>query len=157
MIRFAIVLFLLSIGFHSNALYAQSSEEKAVLQVVEVLFEGMKQGDSALVSDLFHPDVRMLTSYTSSDGEPVLKEGSLADFLKAIGTPHPEVWNEKIWNTEIRVDDNLAQIWTDYAFYVDDRFSHCGVDAFQLVKETDGKWRIVHLIDTRRKEPCSKG
>ena len=86
-----------------------------------------------------------------------MKKGSLADFLKAIGTPHPEVWNEKIWNTEIRIDDNLAQIWTDYAFYVDDRFSHCGVDAFQLVKETDGKWRIVHLIDTRRKEPCTKG
>jgi hypothetical protein len=110
--------------------------------------------DSSTVSGLFHPEVRMMTSYQNASGENVLKEGSLETFLSAIGTPHPEVWDEKIWNTEVRIDDNLAQVWTEYAFYVDERFSHCGVDAFQLVKEDNGHWRIVNLIDTRRKEPC---
>ena len=33
------------------------------------------------------------------------------------------------------------------------RFSHCGVDAFQLVKTAAG-WKIFQLSDTRRKEKC---
>lgn len=139
---------------HCVSLEAQNSEEIAVKKVIDDLFEGMRAGDSTLVSSLFHAKVRMLTSHQTESGDPVLKEGSLNGFLNAIGTPHPNVWNEKIWNTEIRIDDDLAQVWTDYAFYVDEDFSHCGVDAFQLVKETDGQWRIIHLIDTRRKEPC---
>lgn len=134
--------------------HSQSQEEKAVRTVIDKLFDGMRSADSSAVSTLFHPEVRMMTSYVNTSSEPVLKEGSLETFLTAIGTPHPEIWDEKIWNTVVQIDDNLAQVWTDYAFYVDDRFSHCGVDAFQLVKDAEGNWRIVHLIDTRRKEPC---
>lgn len=141
---------------HGHSIHSQSKSEKAVREVIDQLFEGMRLADSSVVSALFHPDVRMMTSYQNPSGEVVLKEGSLRAFLTAIGTPHPEVWNEKIWNTEVRIDDNLAQVWTDYAFYVDDRFSHCGVDAFQLTRDANGVWRIVHLIDTRRKDPCDQ-
>lgn len=139
---------------NSTSIRAQSADEKAVREVIDKLFDGMRMADSSMVSGLFHPDVRMMTSYEDASGSTVLKEGSLEAFLSAIGTPHPEVWDEKIWNTEVRIDDNLAQVWTDYAFYVGQRFSHCGVDAFQLVKDENGDWRIVNLIDTRREEPC---
>ena len=139
---------------YSPNTFSQNKDETAVIKVIEDLFEGMRRGDSAMVASLFHPDVRMLTSFRDSSGEPIVKEGSLKTFLKAIGTPHPEVWNEKIWNTEVRIDDDLAQVWTDYAFFIGEKFSHCGVDGFQLVKQTDGAWRIIHLMDTRRKEPC---
>lgn len=135
---------------------AQSPDHAEVQGVIEELFEGMREGDSSRVSGLFHPEVRMMTSYRAEDGSPMLKEGTLKGFLNAIGTPHPEVWNEEIWNTEIRIDQELAQVWTDYAFYVGEKFSHCGIDAFQLVRGSDGRWRIIHLIDTRRREPCER-
>lgn len=154
--RIIFPILLLTAIFYSATLSSQSKDEIAVRSVIDKLFEGMKMGDSASVSGLFHEEVRMMTSFENSSGESVLKEGSLKTFLSAIGTPHPEVWNEKIWNTEVRIDDNLAQVWTDYAFFVDDRFSHCGVDAFQLIRESNGTWRIIHLIDTRRKEPCDQ-
>lgn len=149
-------IFLLIVLLQCNALYSQSSDDEAIRVVIDKLFDGMRAGDSSAVSVLFHPDVRMMTSYLDPSGEPVMKEGSLKSFLTAIGTPHPEVWDEKIWNTEVQTDDNLAQVWTDYAFYVDDRFSHCGVDAFQLIKGNDGDWKIINLIDTRRKSPCEQ-
>lgn len=151
-----IPIFLITALFHCTSIRSQSESEKAVRQVIDKLFDGMRLADSSAVSGLFHPDVRMMTSYQNASGEIFLKEGSLEAFLSAIGTPHPEVWNEKIWNTEVQIDDNLAQVWTDYAFYVDDRFSHCGVDAFQLTRDADGSWRIINLIDTRRKEPCEQ-
>lgn len=135
---------------------AQSPDHEAVRKVIDQLFEGMREGDSSKVSSLFHPEVRMMTSYRTEDGTPILKEGPLGDFLNAIGTPHPEVWNEEIWDTEISIDDDLAQVWTNYAFYAGEKFSHCGVDAFQLVRGADDRWHIIHLVDTRRREPCEK-
>ena len=154
--RIIFQFFLIATLINGPAIFSQSKDEKAVREVVDKLFDGMRLADSSAVSVLFHPDVRMMTSYKNESGEAVLKEGSLEGFLKAIGTPHPEIWNEKIWNTEVRIDDNLAQVWTDYAFFVGDRFSHCGKDAFQLIRGADGFWRIINLIDTRRKEPCNQ-
>ena len=60
-----------------------------------------------------------------------------------------------IWDTKIQIDGNMAQAWAPYAFYVGKKFSHCGVDAFQLFKSTDGVWRIFHLADTRQKDGCN--
>ena len=38
-------------------------------------------------------------------------------------------------------------------FTLTGKFSHCGVDSFQLVF-INGQWKIQCLIDTRRKQPC---
>ena len=148
--------FLALIHFGTSQLWSQSKEEIEVKKTVVELFDAMRAGDSARASVLFHPNVRMFTSYQDSKGIEVLEEGALSDFLVAVGSPHPEIWDEKIWDTDVRIDGSLAQVWTNYAFYAGDRFSHCGVDAFHLIRGRDGQWRIVNLIDTRRKEPCRK-
>jgi hypothetical protein len=44
----------------------------------------------------------------------------------------------------------MAHAWTPYEFYINGKLSHKGVNAFTLYKD-DGQWKIVHLIDTRRK------
>jgi len=116
----------------------------------------MREGDSAKVHSVFHNEIRMYTSYILKTGEKKLKQGELSEFLTAIGTPHPEIWNEKISNTNIQIDGNLAQVWTDYDFYIGEKFSHCGVDAFQLIRGDNDKWKIIHLIDTRRIKNCDQ-
>ena len=35
---------------------------------------------------------------------------SVDRFVQAIGTPHEDVWDEKIWNPEVRVDGVFATI-----------------------------------------------
>lgn len=132
----------------------QDEESQAVMQLIVKLFDGMREGDSTKVSSVFGSDVSMYTSYTNKDGVEMIKKGELQPFLEAIGTPHEKVWDERIWNTEIHVEGGIAQVWTDYAFYVDADFSHCGVDAFHLIKDKIKGWQIVHLMDTRRKENC---
>lgn len=133
---------------------SNSAEENEVYDVIVKLFDGMRAGDSSMVHSVFSDDVRMYSNSIDKDGVMVTKEGSLSSFLNAVGTPHDEVWDEKIWNTEVKVEMGVAQVWTDYAFYVGKKFSHCGIDAFQLVKE--GTWKIIHLIDTRKKMNCEK-
>lgn len=132
-----------------------STDSIAIRQVLVAMFDGMREGDSAKVGSVFKKDVRMFSAYRNSSGNSVLKEEQLSDFLKAVGTPHEEIWNEKIYNTSIQIDRDIAQVWTEYTFYINKTFSHCGIDAFQLVRE-ENIWRIISLMDTRRKEGCIK-
>lgn len=136
---------------------AQTGTERVgIMEPIDRLFKGMSLGDSAMVHDAFMKTVSMATISLNKEGKPFINhESSLDGFLKAVGTPHPEVWNEVIWDTKIQIDGNMAQAWAPYAFYVGKKFSHCGVDAFQLFKSTDGVWRIFHLADTRQKDGCN--
>lgn len=128
-------------------------EAAEVNQVIIDLFDGMRAGDSAKVHRCFMDDVKMLSTFVKKDGEKMVKDGDLKSFLNAIGTPHDEVWNEKIRNTKILIDGHFAQAWTEYGFFVGEKFSHCGVDAFLMIKE-EGSWKIIHLADTRRRKGC---
>ena len=130
------------------------NEHHEVELLIHKMFDGMREGDSAKVASVFGKEVNMYTSFNNQQGEKVIKKGVLSSFLKAIGTPHDDIWDEKIWNTKIEIDGGIAQVWTDYAFYIGTEFSHCGIDAFHLIKENEQGWKIVHLMDTRRKEDC---
>lgn len=129
--------------------------EQAVMEPIVRLFTGMNKGDSAMVHSAFAKEITMATVTKDKTGNVVVRrENSIAGFLKAIATPRAEPLSEPIWNTKIEVDGNFAQVWTDYAFYIGKKFSHCGVDAFQLVNNGSG-WKIIHLADTRRTADCS--
>jgi hypothetical protein len=96
----------------------------------------------------------MYTTFIDDNGDNQLRKGSLSSFLNAVGTPHEEEWKEVISDLKIEIDDGLAQAWMNYSFYRGDEFSHCGVNTMQLIKVRD-QWKILHLIDTRRKGNCN--
>ncbi|MCW5911848.1 MAG: nuclear transport factor 2 family protein [Cyclobacteriaceae bacterium] len=130
------------------------ADEHAVMEPIVRLFTGMNKGDSALVHSAFAKEITMATVTIDKAGNVVVRrENSLTGFLKAIATPRPEPFSEPIWNTRIEIDGSFAQVWTEYAFYIGKKFSHCGVDAFQLVNQGSG-WKIFHLADTRRTADC---
>jgi hypothetical protein len=134
-------------------LFAQSqkAEKKEVRKVIDLLFDGMRKGDSSQVRKTFLTNATLNTSFVNSKGETKLHQDSVIHFLNAIGTPHTEIWDERLLSCEIKIDDNLATVWTKYAFYVDNVYSHEGVNTFQLVK-VNGEWKILIITDTRRKK-----
>jgi hypothetical protein len=137
-----------------SATVCNAQDHSRVMEPINQLFDGMRTGDSAMVHKVFHRPARMVSvKMESATRLGSLKEDGLAGFLKAIGTPHSDVWNEVIWDPVVQVDGAFAQVWAPYAFYVGKQFSHCGVDAFQLVN-TEAGWKIFQLTDTRRKEKC---
>jgi len=73
--------------------------------------------------------------------------------LVAIAKPHTEAYDERITFDLVKIDGELAMVWAPYKFYLGEKFSHCGVDAFQLVK-INNNWKIQYLIDTRRRQGC---
>ena len=148
-----IILFVLFATLNISG-QAQTAQDE-VKEVITRLFNSMEKGDSAKLHSTFGDHVTMATVFRDKNNAPVITyESSIADFLKAIGTPHPEIYYEEIWNVKIQIDGDFAQAWCDYAFYLGNKFSHCGVDAFHLFKGKEG-WKIFHLADTRRKDNCN--
>ena len=78
----------------------------------------------------------------------------VSGFIEALGGA-TETWNERMYSPEVRIDGPLATVWTEYDFHLGTQFSHCGVDAFQLLKTSAG-WKVVALSDTARREGCPK-
>ncbi len=81
-----------------------------------------------------------------------LETESFDNFLKSIATiPANLIFFEKLIDYKVEIDGNLAHVWTPYEFYVNDKLSHIGANPFTLYND-NGKWQIIHLIDTRRKK-----
>lgn len=144
---------MLSVATQLAAQSPDLEKKQAVIKTIQTLFDGMRAGDSTMLRAVLHPSASLQTSFVNKEGVPVLSNGSIDAWVQSVGTPHEAVYDEKIWSYKIRIDDNLASAWTDYTFYVGDKMSHCGVNAFHLVNTADG-WKITHITDTRRKENC---
>jgi hypothetical protein len=79
-----------------------------------------------------------------------------ADFIASIArVPEGVVLDEVLGDVEIRIDGPLASVWMYYDFYAGDDFSHCGYNAFQMLKAA-GEWKVVAITDSRRREGCLK-
>ncbi len=129
------------------------SDEAAIKTVITRLFDGMRSSDTVQIRSAFSSQATMETIIKNKEGVPVNRRESLDSFIKSIGAPHPEVYDERIQFSHIHVEGPLASVWTPYLFYVGEKFSHCGVNSFQLLKGASG-WKIIYLIDTRRKDNC---
>lgn len=137
----------------SLATSAFAQEEKEVEKVIASLFEGMKTKNTELLQAAFHPEASMQTVIAGETGAK-LGSNSVQDFVNRIAnTPETTQLDERILEYQIKIDGDMAAAWTPYRFYVNDNFSHCGVNSFQLIKTAEG-WKITYIIDTRRKQGC---
>lgn len=146
--RFLALVLVSLLAVHPVAGQSQEGEAQAVRAQIDVLFDGMRAGDSTAVRAVFHEQARLHTALGPSDTSAV-GATSIDGFVEAVGQPHEQTWDERIWDVEIRVDGPLASAWVPYAFYLGDELSHCGVNAMQFVQTADG-WQIVQLTDSRR-------
>lgn len=132
---------------------AADAEIKAVRQVIDKLFDGMRAGDPDMVASVFADGATLQRAGVDREGNPNLGNTPVSAFVEAVGRPSEKVWDERIWNVEIKIDDRLASAWMDFAFYFGDTLSHCGVNSVQLFKGEAG-WKMVSLMDTNRRDSC---
>ncbi len=96
----------------------------------------------------------MQTVFTTKERKNKINTEFAEGLITAIANrPADQKWDERLLDYKIEVDGNLAHVWTPYEFWYNGSFSHCGANSFTLAK-TDEGWKIIHLIDSRRKESC---
>lgn len=131
--------------------FSQITEEMQIKANINSLFDGMKTSDSTKISNAFSKTAVLQT--IAKNGE--VKNENIKDFALSISKAVKGSLDERVTFSNILIDGNLASVWTPYEFYYQGKFSHCGVNSFQLVKVND-EWRIQYIIDTRRKDNCKK-
>ena len=131
-----------------------SFSENDAKKLIDTFFEGFHQGDTLIMKHVMIENLPNQTVFTNKEGKANVIDGYISEFLKAIANrPADQVWEEKLLDYKVQIDGNLAHVWTPYEFWFNGNFSHCGANAFTLAKTEEG-WKIVHLIDSRRKEGC---
>ena len=131
---------------------AQTAED-SVKAVIKQLFEGMKNSDSAMIRQAFADSAILQSVRKNKEGNTVVETDKVVEFAKIISGLKKGAADERIQIESIKIDGPLAMVWAPYKFYFEGKFSHCGVDSFQLIFY-NGEWKIQYLVDTRRRQPC---
>lgn len=141
-----------TLSYAANAA-TRPSDETDACQVVDKLFDGMRNGDSTAVRSVFTKQCTLTSISKNAADSTVAHKGTVDSFVKAVGTPHKDKWDERIYEVKVSIDGPMAVVWAPYKFYLGDKFSHCGVNVFNLIKTNTG-WKINDITDTRRKDAC---
>ncbi|MEE9385539.1 MAG: alkaline phosphatase [Nannocystaceae bacterium] len=134
----------------SNTVDQQDPSAAEVLRVLAALFEGVRVRNTAALHSMLHADARFI----AVDGERV-RVTTRAAFLRELAASS-DVLLERAWHPEVRVDGNIAAVWTPYDFHVGDAFSHCGMDSVQLLRR-GGRWMIVSIVYTVHNKNAREG
>lgn len=133
----------------------EKSQEVLIKNVIDTFFEGLHKGDSSIVSITLHKNIKIQTTNTNKEGKNVLLDETRAQLLRAIASKRSnQKFYEKLLSYDIKIDGNLASVWTPYEFFYNDTFSHCGANSFQLFNN-NGTWEIIFIVDMRRRDDCS--
>jgi hypothetical protein len=132
---------------------AQSSdvEAKAAIAVADSVLAALSGGDNATLA--------RLTLDSAVVGGAGLRNGaesiSLRSWAPYINRTGKSTFTERGFEATARVQDRVAQVWMPYDLYLGDKWSHCGVDTFTLMKSA-GRWRVAALIYTIEQPPACR-
>ncbi|MBC5833782.1 nuclear transport factor 2 family protein [Flavobacterium sp. F372] len=141
------LLILLFFGFSLSI----SAQEKQIKQSIFVFFEGLQSADTLKIQSVCHKEMK-LQSIMEKNSIGNLSFETNEEFYKSIASiPKNLKIEERILDYKIQIDNSMAQVWTPYEFYINDKLSHFGTNSFTLLLENN-VWKIVHIIDTRRKK-----
>ncbi len=148
------ILILLTSAFLICSISNAQSAEDSVKAVINQLFDGMRNVDTEKLKDIFADSAILQTIKRKADGSFYVQNDAVNKFIESISKSKKDSLDERISFESVKIDGPLASVWTPYKFYYAGKFSHCGVNSFQLVR-INGNWKIQYLIDTRRQGNCT--
>ena len=135
----AILATALMIGAIAQAQSA-AGEREAVLKVMQAFFDTMAAKDIDGARKILQPQGRF-HAMRVRDGKPDVRAFSNEEYFADLKASK-QAMRERMWNPEVRIHGLIASVWAPYDFWVDGKFSHCGIDAFDLIKTEEG-WKIA--------------
>lgn len=125
------------------------ADRQAIVAAVQQFFDTMAAKDVEGSRRVLIPEGRFFRVRVPS-GE--VSTVTLKEYIDRLPT-QKQRQRERFWNPDVRVQDGIASVWTRYDFWIDGKFSHCGVDSFDLVKTPDG-WKISGGLYTVQRDGC---
>jgi hypothetical protein len=128
---------------------AQTSDEKDVIGVVQKVFDGIGARDGEMIRAAMLPEAKIYS--VRDNGLP--STSALADMAAQIAASKIAMVERFTSAPHVLVRGRIAQVWGEYEFLRDGKFSHCGVDTATLFKTAEG-WKISTLSYTVERTGC---
>lgn len=131
--------------------HAQSVEEKEnILNLAFRFFKALEKQDTSALNEMYVPGGRNYAVYEVSDSIRIrYQDPSQIRFTSG------QIIRERMRKetTTVQIKGNIAMAWVPYDLWVNETFSHCGVDVFTLIRTGDG-WKIATIAYTMEKTGC---
>ena len=145
------ILLLFSMALTASA---QMDEKTLVQKTIEGFFDAFHKKDSVAMKSFVAENVVLQTTGRNRAGETIFETTPISKLYESIVRISDSIpFQEKLISWSIQVDRTMANAWVGYEFWLNDNFSHCGINSFQMVN-FDGEWKIIYLIDTRGRAGC---
>jgi len=126
-------------------------EKEAVIAVVNSFFAVLESRSMEDAKKILIPE-GISFSHRLKDGKENIQKVSLREVLQSLPLTKKD-YKETMTAPEVKIHGAIAVLWAKYEFFVDGKFSHCGVDAFSLIKTPEG-WKIAAIVYTVEKTGC---
>jgi len=146
------IIFTLTISI--SAFAQKADDAKDALAVVNKLFEMMAAHNPAEIVALHTADAQLIAVMKNKEGKSVVRNISTEAFSKNFAEKRAEL-KEDMYAPKVEVHGDLALVWGRYVFFINDKISHCGVNAFHLVR-TDAGWRIAGASSSMEPQGCTE-
>jgi hypothetical protein len=147
------VIFILAISISAFAQKADDSKDDA-LAVVNKLFEMMAAHKPAEIVALHTPEAQLVAVMKNKEGKTVNRTFTAEAFSKNFAEKRAEL-KEDMYAPKTEIHGDLALVWGRYVFFVNGKVSHCGVNAFHLVR-TGAGWKIGGASTTMEPQGCTE-
>jgi hypothetical protein len=131
--------------------HAQQNDTTAVMATLDRFTAALRIKDTTGMMAELHEQARVTLLRPAQGGGVRVLVFDGAGFIKA-ATQGPAL-DEPIRNARVTIDADLATVWAEYQVRIDGAVSHCGYDAFDLVRAGDS-WKILNVSDTFRRQGC---
>ena len=156
--KIALILFVLTLSISVFAQEEKKSkkmaDKKAVLAVVDDLFANMAAHKPDAIVALHTPEAQLVGLVKGRDGKSRIQTFKAEQFSKNFAVKRAEL-KELMYDHKIDIHDDLALVSGRYVFFVGGKISHCGVNAFQLVRTEKG-WLIGGAASTMDRTGCTE-
>lgn len=138
----------------SPAVSSPTPEEAAILAVVDRFMDSVTNSDLALLEQLQLAEGMTFVERPADGGGTHIVARPNSYWIDPANLNRKQ-HREAYWNPTVLVRGSIAIVWTPYEFWIDGKTSHCGIDAFDMVK-VDGHWRIANSMWTVEREACTE-
>ena len=138
----------------SMSAFAQKADDaRDALAVVNKMFAEMANHNPAAIAALYTKDSNLTAIIRRKDGKNTIAAFTGEAFSKNFAEKKNEI-REDMYAPETKVFGDLALVYGRYVFFVDGKISHCGVNAFHLVR-TDAGWKVANASSTIDPTDCT--
>ncbi|MDX2184972.1 MAG: hypothetical protein SFW08_13425 [Gemmatimonadaceae bacterium] len=154
--KFVTVALALVAALSPATVRSQGADSAAVAGTLQRFFDALRTKNASAVQAELHEAARftLLRPAPGGAGDSVqVVQLSGAAFVQATTGGTGPGLDEPIRNLKIQIDLSLATVWAEYQVRRNGAVTHCGYDAFHLVKTPAG-WKILTVADSFRRQGC---